>query len=658
MADFISDDDILSAIKGTKPSSGGENIYSGKSVQIGGYTEPETKPVFNKTQTYGTPAKLLDNTIQVESSGNPLAVNPTSGAMGVGQFMPETVAMLHKQGVEFNPFNAEESRAAMDYYINTLAKKHGGDYTKAMAEYGGFKTKDPSQYLSKVLHEVDNTSYDPNLIADEQLLQEAKALNISPNELIEQQKLTPSRAAGLFARGMAPAVTGAAAGQLVAGPAGALVGSMALPAGDILNTGVNAVTGGINKIAGTNIPSLQMPSNMVSQWMTKAGLPVAQSTGERMIETAGSALGGTGGQVPALANLATTAASPMARNVAGQLAQVPVAQALASPLSAAVSQGVTEKTNNSNLGMAAGMATALPFGFKFNRGAINVPSQDALIAESNLLYDKVKNSGVSFDKKEFAKAMQNIAKDLEQKGYSENVHTGIAGVLKELQDTTTPKDMLKLQGLRELIAGEQSDMKPKVRMLATELKNRFDDYVLNAPDTVIKGNKQGLQSWKEARTVYSKLSKAEIFDEMLEKSTRAASSPENSLTSQLRTLSNNPKRMRLFTQEEQDAIKQAATPGFLEKGLKGFGKFSPTNPLAALFNLELMHQLPYGIGSTIALGSAASKKLAGAQKVQNVTNLADMMRLGKAPELESRYKNIPATALRGLLSGQSTPEGQ
>jgi hypothetical protein len=648
--DFI-DPDSLNGIPVNK------KLYSGKGITIEGAPNPEEKLKFDINKTYGTPQKLLDNVVQVESSGNPYAINPESGAMGVGQFMPSTVAMLHKQGIEFNPFKANEAKAAMDYYINQLAKENNGDYVKAMKSYGGFKTKNPEKYLDQVLEGVDIVKSNPIFVDSESLSERTPNTIIPESELRPKSKTTLERELGIFARGATPAVTGAVIGA-PAGPVGSIVGSMALPIGDVLNTGINAVTGGINKYAGTNISPLEMPSEVAQRWMTKAGLPVPETGPERLVETAGGALGSTAGQLPAFMNLAKTATSPFVKQLAETFSQSPKAQILAAPTGAVAGQATYEKTGSPVAAMAAGMVAGAPFGFKFNRGAINVPSQDALIAESNLLYDKVKNSGVSFDKKEFANAMQNIAKDLRQKGYSENVHTGIAGVLKELQDTTRPKDMLELQALRELIAGEQSDMKPKVKMLATELKNRFDDYVLNAPDTVIKGNKQGLQSWKEARTVYSKLSKAEIFDEMLEKSTRAASSPENSLTSQLRTLSNNPKRMRLFTQEEQDAIKQAATPGFLEKGLKGFGKFSPTNPLAALFNLELMHQLPYGIGSTIALGSAASKKLAGAQKVQNVTNLADMMRLGKAPELESRYKNIPATALRGLLSGQPTPKGQ
>ena len=46
-----------------------------------------------------------------------------------------------------------------------------------------------------------------------------------------------------------------------------------------------------------------------------------------------------------------------------------------------------------------------------------------------------------------------------------------------------------------------------------------------------------------------------------------------------------------------------------------------------------------------------AKNLAEQNKIQTVSNLADLMRMGEMPKVESRVKNVPATALRGLLSG-------
>lgn len=104
---------------------------------------------------FGTPAALLDNLYQIESSGNPRAINPESKAMGGYQFLPSTVKMLKDQGTTFDPFNPEQSRDAADKYIQTLVQQNGGDYKKALAQYGGFKTKDPSSYVGKVLQNVE-----------------------------------------------------------------------------------------------------------------------------------------------------------------------------------------------------------------------------------------------------------------------------------------------------------------------------------------------------------------------------------------------------------------------------------------------------------------------------------------------------------------------
>jgi soluble lytic murein transglycosylase-like protein len=110
---------------------------------------------------YGTPLALIDNLVQTESSGNPQAIGPiipgtTERAQGLGQFLPSTTAMLKKQGFEFNPLDASpagqaKQRDAIDFYTQQLLKQHGGDYPKAIAAYGGFKTKDPSAYVAKIL---------------------------------------------------------------------------------------------------------------------------------------------------------------------------------------------------------------------------------------------------------------------------------------------------------------------------------------------------------------------------------------------------------------------------------------------------------------------------------------------------------------------------
>ena len=647
--DFVDPDSLVSAPVNLPGS--------GKNVQVTGWTPPESTK-FDTKKSYGTPTKLLENVIQTESSGNPLAVNPTSGAMGVGQFMPETVAMLHKQGVEFNPFNAEESRAAMDYYISQLHKEHGGNYVKAMKAYGGFKTKDPEKYLDKVLQDVDLSEKNPLFVNPESL---PGSTNIPESELQAKPNLTPARAAGLFTRGATPAVTGAAIGGTLAGPSGAIAGSMALPAGDVINTGINAVTGGINKYAGTNIPQLQMPSDVAQRWMTQAGLPEAKTGPERMIQTAGSALGGTAGELPAVTRLATTAASPVTRNVAETLAANPFRQVAASAPSAVAGQAVYEKTNNPYLAMAAGAAAGVPFGVSLKQRALNAPSQEELAATAKNLYSQAEKSGIQFNSDKFATHMDQVGKDLRQFGYAENssTYSGIKAALDELKNTARPKDYLELQALREIIAGEQVSANPKVRMLAGKLKDEFDDYVLNAPDQhLTAGSPQGAQAWKDARTQYSRLKKAEIFDDMVTDAQFTNQSLSTSLKNQMNSLAKNDRRMRLFSPAEQEAIKQVARGSATQKTLDLMSKFAPDTVMGVLSTVGT-HALSGNLSSALLSGTTfGAKQIANVNKNNAVAKLADIMRLGEIPKFESRAKNIPATALRGLLSGQPTSKGQ
>ena len=94
--------------------------------------------------------QLLDRLKKVESGKDPFAVNKQTKAMGPYQFLPETVQMLHKQGIKFNPFDENESREAARTYLTQLTKRHGGNVDLALKDYGGFVTKDPTNYIQKV----------------------------------------------------------------------------------------------------------------------------------------------------------------------------------------------------------------------------------------------------------------------------------------------------------------------------------------------------------------------------------------------------------------------------------------------------------------------------------------------------------------------------
>jgi hypothetical protein len=188
--------------------------------------------------------------------------------------------------------------------------------------------------------------------------------------------------------------------------------------------------------------------------------------------------------------------------------------------------------------------------------------------------------------------------------------------------------------LRKFIQGAQKSVDPDERRLATILKDDFDTYVSNIPEaSVVGGSKEGLKAWKEARDTYAKLSKSEVFTDMLEnaqidKSKFSMSGIENSLAQQLRQLAKNDKKMRLFTAEEQEAIKKAAKGGVGQNALRFIGKFAPTSAVSSIpALLATSVSGPLGLAAT----GAAMGARAGATQMRksDVDKLAALMRAGK-----------------------------
>ena len=103
--------------------------------------------------------------------------------------------------------------------------------------------------------------------------------------------------------------------------------------------------------------------------------------------------------------------------------------------------------------------------------------------------------------------------------------------------------------------------------------------------------------------------------------------------------------MRFFTQDEQEAIREAAKGGTLQNLTKIISKFSPMTPAAAIFTAVN----PYG-AYTAAAGIAA-KELATAQRMQQINALSSRMRLGQAPAvLEGATANVPTFLSRSIVN--------
>ena len=378
-----------------------------------------------------------------------------------------------------------------------------------------------------------------------------------------------------------------------------------------------------------------------------------KSAAERMAQAAAGSLTGVGTQIATLPTLARTATTDLGRKIAEMLSQAPGRQIAAAAPATIVAQGVGEEFGPL-AGATAGMATGAVFGVGA-RPRVG-PTAEDLALKSSQLFQKAEQAGIAFDTPKFTQKMATVATDLRKEGYTPTAYPKIEAAFKELTDASMPKDFTELQALRKVIQGAQASIDPSERRLATILKDRFDDYVANAPTSDIIGTntKTGTAIWQQARGEYSKLMKADVFESMLENakldaSKFTASGAENSMAQQLRQLAKNDKKMRLFTKAEQAEITAAAKGTSAQNLLKFFGRFAPTGPVSGAFAGGASIYEPT-IGIPLAVGAGLSRLGATALRRQSVERLADMMRLG-APV----PKQIPVPAItggRGLISPQ------
>jgi len=609
---------------------------------------------FNVNKTYGTPSKILDNLMQAESSGREHIVQKDTKALGAYQFLPETAALLHEKGIKFNPFDKKEARAAADYYINYLAQQNGGDYRKALAAYGGFKSADPTAYVNKVIGsdvypiKTSDKSVASRLLSDES--EPASKVTVSaPEESMVSPEGIPliTSQEAYQPRSLVKTITQDIPTGIVSAPISAALG-VAEP-----------IVGGVQKIAALLGGNQGVNQGVQSFEQMQQGIKQAPGVASYATTRPAELAGELGPLATGIANAGYNAASKLGlasdlgKGIAGGVGAGAALGAL-QPVESGKDVGMETFKNTAGGAFMGGLFPVLIKGAQIankatglNLGA-KVPeavSQEELVAQAKNLYDKAKESGIQFRPTKFANEMLNLGKDLRQEGYTPTAYPGLDSILHEAARTDMPKDFTELQAIRKMIQGQQKSTDPETRRLASIMKDRFDDYILNAPGEHISGSPEGAKVWQEARNSYSRLKKAEIFDDMLEqaqiegKTLFTQSGSENSLAKQLRQLTKNDRKMRTFTPEEQQQIRDAAKGSTPQNLLRFYGKFAPTSPVSLIPSLGGVALNPV-VGVPLSMGAIGARIGATKLRERDVQNLADFMRMGGEAQIAPKQTKI------------------
>ena len=508
-------------------------------------------------------------------------------------------------------------------------------------------------------------------IQSDRELTDAEVYQAAESQAPRTEPQQAGRFANLLARGAAgPAAltTLAAVMGAPAGPpgmaAGALMGGVAIPAADL-------VTSLYNLAAREDV---QLPSQAISDFLTRLGYPTPQTKAERMTVVGGEALGSASGMVPAARNLAETGLTSGGRELGKMLGTAPSTQITTAAPSAATAQYVTEETGNPLLGMAAGTAV----GTRFGRVESPMPASE-LKKKAQQAYIRADNAQVVVKPEFLDDVASTLGNKARSEGFVPKMQPAIDAALEEIDlNKAQYKTLGDLDRLRRIISATEKDFNnPDQQRIGAILVDEYDDMLKNIDQQkVFFGNeKQGVKALEDARKLYRDFSKARVLEDMRERATRRSqqfsqSGMDNALRVEFNQLANNKRRMAGFTKTEKQMIKTIAEGGGnMEKFLRTVGKFSFRGSVSSL---------PYGVGTGLAtqlgispemavagagatmLTTAASRRGAEALRERSVAELMDLISQGQVPNLSTRASRMlertGPTALRGLLSSQQGME--
>lgn len=459
------------------------------------------------------------------------------------------------------------------------------------------------------------------------------------------------RGMDIAGRAVLPTTVGAGVGGYFGGAPGALLGSVLVPAADVVGNVANLAMSPFTDYR------LMPTSQGIQNLMTMAGFtapPEEQTSTERVAGAGLEALTGVGKQIPALTKLTTTAGTQARRAFASQMSTEPGTQALVAPVASMAGQGVYELTNNPIASFLTTLGTSL-LGIKRPKTQQAV-SEDAMGRIAQDRYDALDQMGFKFKAPEFVADMKNVTVNLRAEGYTPKAYPKIAGAIEELTSSIQPKDWTELQALRKIIRGAQKSTDPEEKRLGSILLDRFDNYLMKVDQTKVESGDTKVMSktWAEARDAYSKMKKSEIFTDMLEEAKLDAtkytkSGAENSMAAQLRQLAKNEKRMAMFTSDERDAIRKAAQGDVPQNLLRFFGKFAPTGAITGGTTAGAIYFDPI-TGIAIGATTMASRAAATKYRMGTIDELANQMRTGSKPVVTGGAMRVfPALGTRAAI---------
>ncbi len=387
---------------------------------------------------------------------------------------------------------------------------------------------------------------------------------------------------------------------------------------------------GVNLVAGREVFPNQ--TEAVQRALTAVGLPEPATPMERAVQAGASAAAGVGSQAALAQRAASGFLAPLTQGV-GQQAAAAAGAGTAGQAAAERAQevglspeGTLAATLASGLlgGLAAGKAASL-----VGQGSVKPITIDQVKQEAGRAYTRVDNAGVNVKPQPLLNMVDDIEVNLVNKSNFNpqlEAHRPVKQVLDQMREMvgTQRVSFSKLDQLRQAannLARESRD--PATRRLASEVVSGVDKKITSLQPNELLSGKQKisgvLQDVKEARDAWRRVSKATVLEDALNVAEARALAPTASegelIRNQFKALAANKDKMRMFSSDEQAAIRRVVSGGNVQPILALAARFNPErSQLVTGSTLFVGTQNPYLAAGVAGAGFAADKALGALQR--------------------------------------------
>jgi hypothetical protein len=265
-----------------------------------------------------------------------------------------------------------------------------------------------------------------------------------------------------------------------------------------------------------------------------------------------------------------------------------------------------------------------------------VPTRAELAEAARAAYKKADEAGVVVSDNSLKGLKTRIVSLSKKEGIDKDLHPDSSAVLRRITQAKGELTLTELETLRKVAKDAQGSIKPADKRIASMIVDELDQYIDNLSDVdVVAGDATKAKALKEARSLYSRAKKSEVIEELMQRAQDSASQfsgsgLENSIRTQFRGLAKNKKQMRMFTAEEQAAIRKVANGGPVENVMRFVGKFAPTGVVSGVLSGGAGAMIGGPLGAALPLAGLGGRAVATRLTMRNVRAADEVMRRGPA----------------------------